>query len=633
MILHELLERAEPRGYASIVRWQEHGRAFRIYNRKGMIEKVLPLYFERQGAYTSFQRQLNSYGFLRLNDDGPDQKAYYHELFLRGKANLAVCMVRGCSSNSRMRRRWDPTTEPNLCELAPLPPSSWRTQSSLGTNRQMAFSLQMSEAASRGNAQNEPKRQKQEATMDQEDCFFSHTLDTDTDLSELCNLKDEPQCASLNPLSSSQHSGHTSSDYSPVNLANSQYAMGVPPGLHRLDHAVGSIELSCEAQSLDRALLHQGLPSTSAAADGNYIATTTRERPSGQTTTSMFASNVAAQARPPCSTELVERHENSVYRSTASTGPFTYDRLFSDRLLRAAAALPVQLAATAAADTAGYNHHASMHVNNSAAISSLGSSQGSISLSSQPHTIGLPSVPHTTFAGRAFDTFPSWRVPSALSVKPAGSGGQSMRHHSAIDRRTAPQSQGFNRHSLMHVHNPAVSLGSTIPSSQAHPLACRQVRHTTLEGRVGHGLRAAPRVSLNEIEPLSAQFPSSRLSTALFFKPAGDGPTVHHNSHMPGQEQHHGPFPTMQEPSRSTGKDRGMDSLSPACHNPPYPQPRRSTETCHSDPPARNEFIFHHLPLPRTEFDDLTDATLGDVEETDALSACSCSSTPHCETD
>jgi HSF-type DNA-binding len=125
MILHELLERAEQRGYATIVRWQEHGRAFRIHNRQEFLEHVLPLHFDRQGAYTSFQRQLNSYGFLRLNDHGPDQKAYYHELFLRGKAHLAVRMVRGCSSNSRVRCRWDPTTEPNLRALAPLPASAF----------------------------------------------------------------------------------------------------------------------------------------------------------------------------------------------------------------------------------------------------------------------------------------------------------------------------------------------------------------------------------------------------------------------------------------------------------------------------------------------------------------------------
>jgi HSF-type DNA-binding len=405
MILHELLERAEPRGYASIVRWQEHGRAFRIYNRKGMIEKVLPLYFERQGAYTSFQRQLNSYGFLRLNADGPDQKAYYHELLLRGKAQLAVCMVRGSSSSGRVRRRWDPTTEPNLSELEPLPPSSWRSASSLGPqeekNSETVFSLQLSEAASK----NEPKRQKREATLDHEERLVtlgheerllplsrqpcSHKQKTSD--SDLLEPIDVPQCSPLDPLPSSQRIGYSSNNYSPVppndpiQYTNSQCARDQTHGFYHFERNAGTIEQNYEAQSLDCALQPRWL------AANRKTVSTAQERPVDRATTGCFGSDVvaAALAPSPSVTELVGQHD-SAHSAAPSTESFTYDRLFSDRLLRSTAALPVQLAATTAtaSDSStvrqfhGYTHHTLMHVNNPGDIASLGSSQGSISLTS-----------------------------------------------------------------------------------------------------------------------------------------------------------------------------------------------------------------------------------------------------------
>jgi len=69
-----------------IVRWEEHGRAFRIINSDLFAEKVLPLYF-RHSKITSFQRQLNLYGFRRITK-GTDQGAYYHAKFQRGKSDL-----------------------------------------------------------------------------------------------------------------------------------------------------------------------------------------------------------------------------------------------------------------------------------------------------------------------------------------------------------------------------------------------------------------------------------------------------------------------------------------------------------------------------------------------------------------
>jgi HSF-type DNA-binding len=537
MILHELLERAEQRGYASIVRWQAHGRAFRIHKRHEFLEHVLPLYFDGQGAYTSFQRQLNSYGFLRLCADGPDQKAYYHELFLRGKAHLAIRMTRGCSSNSRVRRRWDPTTEPNLCALEPLPASSWRPESSLGPQREAVDSLHVSDAATLGNAQNERKRQKQEATLaplSHHPYSFSNTHTTsDSDLAGPFDLQTLPQCASLDPPSSSQHSSCSSSNQSPISLADTVHQThsgcpnNPPPGLYRLACAAGATKLHHDDQSLDHALLPRELRSTRTAASWT-VTTTTRKRPSGQTTTRLLESNGAAQARPASLTESVNQHENIGHSATPSTGSFTYDRLFSDRLLRAE---PAELT--------GYNSHASMQINCPAANVTLGSSQG-----------------------------------------------------------------------------------STMPMAEAHTLTCRHAPQTTLVGRAVHSLGASG-MSVNATEPLPFQFHSGRVPSALSVRPANGGEGMH----MLCQEHRHNPFSTMQEPRVSTTgrNDRALFSSSPACHD----DQRQSTKAAHSNPPGRDETISHYLHLQHTKFDELTDDALGDVEETDALSACSCGSTIH----
>lgn len=49
--------------------------------------------FFRQTKLTSFQRQLNLYGFQRVVS-GKDRGGYYHEMFLRGRPDLARIIVR-----------------------------------------------------------------------------------------------------------------------------------------------------------------------------------------------------------------------------------------------------------------------------------------------------------------------------------------------------------------------------------------------------------------------------------------------------------------------------------------------------------------------------------------------------------
>ena len=71
------------------ITWLPHGRAFLILNEK-RLEQIMPMVFNSTKS-KSFYRQLNLWGFKRISR-GPDAGSYYHQLFLRGKPNLALRM-------------------------------------------------------------------------------------------------------------------------------------------------------------------------------------------------------------------------------------------------------------------------------------------------------------------------------------------------------------------------------------------------------------------------------------------------------------------------------------------------------------------------------------------------------------
>jgi hypothetical protein len=90
--LHTVLDQVEVDGFAHVISWQPHGRCFVIHKPREFTDVVMPRYF-RQTKLTSFQRQLNLYGYQRITR-GNDSGGYYHELFLRGRLNLCKRMVR-----------------------------------------------------------------------------------------------------------------------------------------------------------------------------------------------------------------------------------------------------------------------------------------------------------------------------------------------------------------------------------------------------------------------------------------------------------------------------------------------------------------------------------------------------------
>lgn len=109
--LMEMLSR-EGQQSATIVSWLSHGRAFIVRKPKEFTNAIMPKYF-RQTKLTSFQRQLNLYGFRRITQ-GADAGAYYHELFLRGRPQLCMRMNRQKVKGTGHKQPTDVHSEPNF---------------------------------------------------------------------------------------------------------------------------------------------------------------------------------------------------------------------------------------------------------------------------------------------------------------------------------------------------------------------------------------------------------------------------------------------------------------------------------------------------------------------------------------
>jgi HSF-type DNA-binding len=84
----------------------------RIFLSQAVLPLITSRYF-KQTKLTSFQRQLNLYGFRRLTQ-GPDAGAYYHELFLRVRPGLCQRMTRQKVKGTGHKQPADVKTEPNF---------------------------------------------------------------------------------------------------------------------------------------------------------------------------------------------------------------------------------------------------------------------------------------------------------------------------------------------------------------------------------------------------------------------------------------------------------------------------------------------------------------------------------------
>ena len=120
--VHRMLSDVGKEGLQDIVSFYPHGRAFGIHQPKKFATEVMPKYF-KQSQLSSFQRQLNLYGFTRINA-GPDAGGYYHELFLRGRPALSIHIRRVGIPQAVPRRRGvkahDTFQDPDFYSMAPI---------------------------------------------------------------------------------------------------------------------------------------------------------------------------------------------------------------------------------------------------------------------------------------------------------------------------------------------------------------------------------------------------------------------------------------------------------------------------------------------------------------------------------
>lgn len=113
--LHRMLDEVRADGKDDVISFFAHGRAFAVHDPDRFTSEVMPKFF-KQSRLSSFQRQLNLYGFTRITS-GPDAGGYYHELFLQGRPNLAVHMRRVGLPQGEDRRKMrakNMRSEPNF---------------------------------------------------------------------------------------------------------------------------------------------------------------------------------------------------------------------------------------------------------------------------------------------------------------------------------------------------------------------------------------------------------------------------------------------------------------------------------------------------------------------------------------
>jgi HSF-type DNA-binding len=90
--LHRLLIEMEQSGRSDVISFIANGQAFAIHKPDKFFKEIVPKYF-RQSRLSSFKRQLNLYGFELINT-GPARGGYYHEMFVKDRAELCRRMRR-----------------------------------------------------------------------------------------------------------------------------------------------------------------------------------------------------------------------------------------------------------------------------------------------------------------------------------------------------------------------------------------------------------------------------------------------------------------------------------------------------------------------------------------------------------
>jgi hypothetical protein len=107
--VHKLYQMLSDPKQSNFIKWNDTGLSFTIRNVQGFSHNVLPLHF-RHSNFSSFVRQLNMYGFHKVNKSTPSTKGnenqvweFYHPKFIRGKPHLIEEIKRKQIENENWR--------------------------------------------------------------------------------------------------------------------------------------------------------------------------------------------------------------------------------------------------------------------------------------------------------------------------------------------------------------------------------------------------------------------------------------------------------------------------------------------------------------------------------------------------
>jgi hypothetical protein len=89
--LHAMLEAASKNNLEDVASWQAGGKSFKVIQPQRFATEIMLTYFN-QSKYRSFQRQLNIYGFRRVQH-GPNKGGYTHKHFIRYSPELGDRIV------------------------------------------------------------------------------------------------------------------------------------------------------------------------------------------------------------------------------------------------------------------------------------------------------------------------------------------------------------------------------------------------------------------------------------------------------------------------------------------------------------------------------------------------------------
>lgn len=162
--------------WSDIISWTPSGEAFRIYDKKRLMQVLTPQFYLEVTKFENFRRKLYSWGF-RIMPAGEDCGAWYHPCFIRDKPKLCSKITRTNSSKSSKGvcsngsgKQQSPSTKENKISPAyisrtPSPSNDTNTFPSRCTQRNSKMALKKKIKCRRDAEEREPSISKRDALM------------------------------------------------------------------------------------------------------------------------------------------------------------------------------------------------------------------------------------------------------------------------------------------------------------------------------------------------------------------------------------------------------------------------------------------------------------------------------------